>query len=84
VICVSGSGNSPNVLQAAALARELGAYVIGLSGYRGGKLAGLVDEALVIPSDNMQRIEDLHMIALHLLFRSMLEEVEARAGGPQA
>lgn len=79
VFCVSGSGNSPNVLKAARLAGELGAYTVGLCGYQGGKLAPLVDEALVIPCDNMQRIEDCHMIVLHLLFWRMLQEVEARA-----
>jgi D-sedoheptulose 7-phosphate isomerase len=78
VFCVSGSGNSPNVLNAARLAREAGAYVVGLAGFEGGRLAALADETLVIPSDNMQRIEDLHMIALHLLFWRMLQEVEAR------
>jgi D-sedoheptulose 7-phosphate isomerase len=81
VICVSGSGNSPNVLMAAELAREMGAYTIGLAGYSGGKLAPLVDETLVIPCDNMQRIEDLHMVVLHMLFWRMLQEVESRKQG---
>ncbi len=79
VFCVSGSGNSPNVLRAASLAREAGAYVVGLAGYEGGKLLPLVDEAVVVRSDNMQRIEDCHMIVLHLLFWRMLQEVEQRA-----
>jgi D-sedoheptulose 7-phosphate isomerase len=78
VFCVSGSGNSPNVLRAAELARELGAYTVGLTGYQGGKLAPLVDEALVVPCDNMQRIEDCHMVVLHLLFWRMLQEIEER------
>jgi D-sedoheptulose 7-phosphate isomerase len=78
VFCVSGSGNSPNVLKAAVLGREMGAYVIGLTGYQGGKLAPLVDEALIIPCDNMQRIEDCHMVVLHLLFWRMQQEIEAR------
>ena len=78
VICVSGSGNSPNVLRAATLAREAGAYVVGLAGYSGGKLAPLCDECLVVPCDNMQRIEDCHMVILHLLFWRMQQEVEAR------
>ncbi len=79
VICVSGSGNSPNVLRAAELAREAGAYTVGLTGYAGGKLAPLVDESLIVPCDNMQRIEDVHMVILHLLFWRMLQEVEERA-----
>jgi D-sedoheptulose 7-phosphate isomerase len=78
VFCVSGSGNSPNVLRAARLARESGAYVVGLAGFKGGKLAPIVDEALVVSSDNMQRIEDAHMVILHLLFWRMLQEVEGR------
>ena len=83
VFCVSGSGNSPNVLNGATLAREMGAYSVGLTGYAGGKLAPLVDEALVVPCDNMQRIEDVHMVVLHLLFWRMLQEVEARAANKQ-
>ena len=79
VICVSGSGNSPNVLKAAQLAGEAGAYTVALSGYAGGKLLPLVNENLVVPCDNMQRIEDVHMVILHLLFWRMLQEVEERA-----
>jgi len=81
VICVSGSGNSPNVLKAAELAREMGAYTLGLTGYEGGKLAPMVDEALIVPCSNMQRIEDVHMVILHMLFWRMLQEVESRAQG---
>ena len=85
VICVSGSGNSPNVLEAARLARGMGAYVVGLAGYEGGKLAPLVDEAIVVPCDNMQRIEDAHMVALHVVFWRLLQEVERRvAAGRQS
>jgi D-sedoheptulose 7-phosphate isomerase len=79
VFCVSGSGNSPNVLKAAVLGREMGAYVIGLTGFQGGKLAPLVDESLIVPCDNMQRIEDCHMVVLHLLFWRMQQEIEERA-----
>jgi len=81
VMCVSGSGNSPNVLNGASLAREMGAYVVALAGFEGGKLAPLADEAIIVPSDNMQRIEDGHMVILHVLFWRMLQEVEQRAQG---
>jgi D-sedoheptulose 7-phosphate isomerase len=81
VFCVSGSGNSLNVLKAAVLAREMGAHVVGLTGFQGGKLAPLVDESIVVPSDNMQRIEDCHMVVLHLLFWRMQQEIEARRAG---
>lgn len=78
VVLLSGSGNSPNVLKAASLAREMGAYTIGLAGYQGGKLKDMVDEALVVPCDNMQRIEDVHMIVLHLVFWRMMRAIEDR------
>lgn len=84
VICLSGSGNSPNVLRAVELAKEMGAYTIGLSGYQGGRLAALVDESIVVPCDNMQRIEDTHMVILHLVFWRMMGELEARRGSGEA
>lgn len=68
VLAISGSGNSPNVLAAVSLARERGAVTIGVTGFQGGKLKGLVDQAVVVPSDNMQLIEDAHMVIAHALF----------------
>jgi len=55
--------------------------VVALAGFEGGKLAPLADEAIIVPSDNMQRIEDGHMVILHVLFWRMLQEVEQRAQG---
>lgn len=75
VIAISGSGNSPNVIRAVELAREIGAVTIGLSGFAGGKLHEVVDHSIVIKSDNMQHIEDVHMVLAHLLFRYLLEEI---------
>ncbi|MGB8523758.1 MAG: SIS domain-containing protein [Candidatus Acidiferrales bacterium] len=65
---ISGSGNSPNVLLGLQAAREVGAFNIGLTGFQGGKMKALCDLCLVIPSDNMQIIEDLHMSVAHALF----------------
>src|SRR5207237_6592265 len=76
VLAISGSGNSPNVLKAVDVARELGATTIGLSGFAGGELAERVDISLVVPCDNMQRIEDVHMILGHLFFWRMLHAVK--------
>jgi D-sedoheptulose 7-phosphate isomerase len=67
-IAISGSGNSPNVLAAVQLARERGATTVGLSGFRGGRLREMVDHAVVVPSDNMQQIEDAHLVIAHALF----------------
>jgi D-sedoheptulose 7-phosphate isomerase len=79
VLAISGSGNSPNVLRAVTVARECGAYTIGLAGYEGGKLKPLVDECVVVPSDNMQQIEDVHMVIGHILFRRLMERIGAGA-----
>ena len=67
LIAISGSGNSPNVLRAVEAAKAFGGITIGLTGFQGGQLKGLVDCPLVIPSDSMEIIEDLHMIVDHLL-----------------
>ncbi len=81
VIAISGSGNSPNVLKAVEVAREQGATTIGLSGFAGGKLAGMVDIPIVVPCDNMQRIEDVHMVLGHLFFWRMLQAVKEENSG---
>jgi D-sedoheptulose 7-phosphate isomerase len=81
VIAISGSGNSPNVLSAVRVARECGAWTLGLAGFQGGKLKDAVDECLVVPCDNMQRIEDVHMVIGHLLFWRMMGRLEERKRG---
>jgi D-sedoheptulose 7-phosphate isomerase len=67
VLLMSGSGNSPNLLRAAKLARARGAKVVGLLGFDGGKLEDLCDEFLLIPSDQYGVIEDMHMAVAHVL-----------------
>lgn len=67
LIAISGSGNSPNVLRGVEAAKEIGATTIGLTGMGGGKLKDLVDICLIVPSDSMERTEDVHMIVDHLL-----------------
>jgi D-sedoheptulose 7-phosphate isomerase len=65
---ISASGCSPNVLHALQTARESGAVTVGLAGYQGGKLPKLCDYCIVIPSDNMQIIEDQQLAIAHALF----------------
>ncbi|MCJ8502780.1 SIS domain-containing protein [Desulfatitalea alkaliphila] len=71
VIGISGSGNSPNVLRAIAYAAAHGGRTQGWCGFGGGNLAGLVDLALVVPSDDMQQVEDTHIIVAHMLMQSL-------------
>jgi D-sedoheptulose 7-phosphate isomerase len=72
---ISGSGNSPNVLNALQAAREMGAYTIGLTGFQGGKIKSLCDLCVVVPSENMQVIEDVHLCVTHSIFTSFRERL---------
>lgn len=67
VIAISGSGRSPNVLRAVQYAITRGAVTVGLTGCGGGALLGLVDHCVVVPSDRMNQIEDVHMTLCHLI-----------------
>ena len=69
VVGISGSGNSPNVLKAIAYANSLGAHTVGLCGFQGGKLAGLVRTPILAPVYDMQKAEDIHMILLHVVMQ---------------
>jgi D-sedoheptulose 7-phosphate isomerase len=67
LIAISGSGNSANILKAIETARQLKMKVIGLTGFEGGKMKALTDICLVVPSDSMEMIEDVHLIINHIL-----------------
>lgn len=67
VVAISGSGNSPNVINAVEYAKEQGCKVIGLTGFNGGKLKTLSDVSLHAPVNSMQITEDIHMIFDHLM-----------------
>ncbi|MEM1484166.1 SIS domain-containing protein [Oscillospiraceae bacterium PP1C4] len=67
VIAISGSGNSKNIINAVEYAKEKGSTVIGLTGYNGGKLKELADVKMHVPLDNMQVVEDIHMVFGHLI-----------------
>ncbi len=67
VIAISGSGNSENVIRAAAYAKEQGIQVIGMCGYKGGRLKELSDVALHVDVESMQVTEDVHMIFDHMI-----------------
>ncbi|WP_046113515.1 D-sedoheptulose 7-phosphate isomerase [Aquincola tertiaricarbonis] len=66
-IGISTSGRSPNVLKAAAAAREAGAKVVGLLGRDGGPLLAKSDLAIVAPSDVTARIQEVHILVIHTL-----------------
>jgi D-sedoheptulose 7-phosphate isomerase len=76
---ISGSGRSPNVLLALHAAREAGAATVGLTGYEGGKMPEVCDICIIIPSDNMQIIEDLHLAVTHALFTVVRDRIRKAA-----
>jgi len=69
IIGISGSGNSENVLQAVSYGKEKGAKTIGLTGFDGGKLSEIVDIPFVAAINDMQKVEDVHMIVVHMLMQ---------------
>jgi D-sedoheptulose 7-phosphate isomerase len=75
VFAISGSGKSPNVLKALKVARHAGAFTIGLTGFEGGDMTHLCDLCLIVPSDNMQVIEDLHLSVTHAIFTHLRAKI---------
>jgi D-sedoheptulose 7-phosphate isomerase len=76
VLAISASGNSANVLKAVQVARAGGAFTIGWSGYQGGKLAKMVDLPIVIPSDSIEQIEDIHLMMAHMVTVSVRQAAQ--------
>lgn len=66
-IGISTSGNSPNVLNGVAAARDCGLITIAWTGANGGKLAGLVDYPFIVPSTVTSRIQESHITLGHVL-----------------
>jgi D-sedoheptulose 7-phosphate isomerase len=66
------TGRSANVVRALETARALGATTVLFGGGRGAPAAGHADHALVVPSDSTARVQELHVLLLHLV----LDEVD--------
>jgi D-sedoheptulose 7-phosphate isomerase len=81
VIGYSGSGNSPNVVNAIKYATTKGNFTIGITGNykekKGGLLVNLTDLALVVDTISMERIEDLHLIINHIIKEYIKREITA-------
>jgi D-sedoheptulose 7-phosphate isomerase len=72
---ISGSGSSPNVLQALKAAKQAQATTIGLTGFKGGKMKSLCDFCVILSSDNMQVIEDFHLSVTHAIFSVLRQRI---------
>jgi len=63
----STSGESPNVIRAAQAAKARGVSVVALLGRTGGQLKDLADLALIVPSTETARIQELHLAIEHVI-----------------
>lgn len=76
LLALSTSGGSPNILEAVRAARKKDIRVIGFLGKGGGEVLSLCDVALVAPGKTSDRIQELHMLCLHIV----IEAVEKALG----
>lgn len=70
----STSGNSPNVCRAAEAARAIGARTVAFTSRDGGRLRGLVDYVLRVPTDRTDRAQEIHLALEHLICEAVEEE----------
>jgi D-sedoheptulose 7-phosphate isomerase len=80
VVGFTTSGRSPNVVRGLAAARELGAMAVLFGGGEGGPAAEHAELALVVPSSETARVQEMHVLLLHVV----LEQVDAWAAGEGA
>lgn len=67
LLAISGSGNSENIIRAVDYANSVGCKTVGFAGFGGGRLKDAAQHVIVVDSDHMGRVEDLHVILQHLI-----------------
>jgi len=75
LIAISTSGNSENIIKAVQMAKSKVMKTIGFLGGNGGKLKSLVDHSIIIPSSNVQRIQEGHITVAHIICEIIEEEL---------
>ncbi|MBD3169481.1 MAG: SIS domain-containing protein [candidate division Zixibacteria bacterium] len=75
LVCISGSGNSQNVVQAMEWAKNHDLTTIAISGYDGGKIGAIADVNLHVPSFDMGLVEALHMVVSHYITDRLKEKI---------
>ena len=76
VIAISGSGNSTNVILAIEYANSKGVKTFALTGCNGGRLKEIASNSIVVPINDMQKVEDIHLIMNHLIMQIIKEWLE--------
>lgn len=80
VVGLSTSGNSNNVIKAIETAKSKGALTVGFTGKGGGRLKDYVDILLNVPSDNTQRIQEMHITIGHIICEIVEKELFGKGG----
>lgn len=75
LVAISTSGNSPNILKAIEAARLAGVMVIGMTGETGGSMAASCDILLNFPSRKTPRIQESHVLAMHIICELVEEKL---------
>jgi D-sedoheptulose 7-phosphate isomerase len=75
VIGLSASGMSPNVINALKIANEMSAITVLFSGYDGGKAAREAKHTVIVPTKNIQQIEDVHLVICHILYTGLRQKI---------
>ena len=76
LICISASGNSPNLVQAVEFARKRKVRTAALLGFDGGVLKGLVDEPVCVHTEkgSYELVEDIHSVICHAVTRCLVAD----------
>lgn len=76
-VAISTSGNSQSVIEAVLCARKIGLHTIGLTGASGGRLHGLVNTLIAVPSEETPRIQECHILVGHALCDAVEQAISA-------
>jgi D-sedoheptulose 7-phosphate isomerase len=74
LVAISGSGNSPNVVQAVEFANQSGLTTIGCTTGQGGQLKELAKIPLLVPSNHMGHLEDCFFVMTHVMCYAFIED----------
>jgi D-sedoheptulose 7-phosphate isomerase len=74
LVCVTGSGNSRNIINACIQAKSLGMKVVTLTGFDGGETLRIADFSFHCPVEDMQIVEDMHMSFGHMVIRCQVRD----------
>jgi D-sedoheptulose 7-phosphate isomerase len=75
LIAISGSGNSPNILNAVEWANAHGLVTWGITGYDGGKLIKSAAKSLHVPLFDMGMVESVHLVVFHWILNDLFGRV---------